>query len=502
MMTPIYSALQLPKLYEKATEYMSITMSDLVERSANGFANLFRRDYPQERPVYLFAGPDQNGAIALAVARLLVEHGYRVVTYLFYQNGQISELCEQQLRYAFAAGVKLEEVRTQFTPPNLAANTLIIDGLFGCELVQTLGGGFAHLVKWLNSLNAEIVSVDLPSGLFADDNALNNKDCIIQARRTISFETPKLVFFFAEQYRYVGTWQVVPLGIPQEVHRQFKPQYYTQNERVLASLLRPRSPFSSMDDYGKGLLVAGSGGRNGIVALQAKAVYAMGCAEVLVSCPEGEGNTITNLCPEANISRRGDTDYRLPSELRHYSAIALSLGRGALPFSADELRNLFTAYRKPMVLEGEILYTLAEYVNLMEVIPEGSIIILNYSDCSCLLKPQPNDLSYVYAAQSFASRYRVTLILRGTYTAIIRSAGHTYFNTTGNPGMAKFGVDSLLPAMIMGLLAKGCNTLEACLLATYLWGSAADLYAGRYTAESLTASSLLAELPSALAQLR
>lgn len=500
-MTPIYSATQIPKLYSLACEAMSLTMADFVERSAIGFCNLFRCYYGEGKELHIFAGPDLNGAIALAVARHLHERDYRVQCYLFYQKGQISELCGEQLRQANMVSVPILEVRSQFAPPELKPKALVVDGLFGCELVKTLEGGFAGLVKWLNSQKAEIVSIDLPSGLFADDNALNNKDCIIQAKRTISFEHPKLVFFLSEQYRYVGTWHIAHLGMPREVHSQFKTQYHSSDERSLSQIMLKRQPFSSMADYGRMLFIGEVGVARGLLALQARAAYLLGVGRVSVACPQENEPILNQLCPEACLSTEGDTAYRIPADVRSYSSLLVYLGEGAKTLTADELRNLLSSYRKPMVLEGEVLRLFAEYPNLLELVHENSVFVMSYEDCSMLLKPKHGDLAYIYAAQTFASRYRVTLILRGTYTAIVRSSGNTYFNTTGNASMAKFGINALLAPMIAGLLARGYNSLGACLLATYIWGASADLYVARCSTESLTPTALLGELPSTLAQL-
>ena len=50
-----------------------------------------------------------------------------------------------------------------------------------------------------------------------------------------------------------------------------------------------------------------------------------------------------------------------------------------------------------------------------------------------------------------------------------------FYNSTGNPGMATGGSGDVLTGVILGLLAQGYTSLEACLVGTYLHGRAGDL---------------------------
>ena len=81
---------------------------------------------------------------------------------------------------------------------------MVIDGLFGSGLNRPLTGGFAAMVNYINQSEAEVVAIDIPSGLFGEDNRKNDSEAIIKASLTLTFGFPKLAFLFPENEQYVG----------------------------------------------------------------------------------------------------------------------------------------------------------------------------------------------------------------------------------------------------------------------------------------------------------
>ena len=145
-------------------EHEPIRSIDLMERAAKAIARAIMDEWSNRTPVVVFAGPGNNGGDALAVARLLGNEGYRVKAYLFNISNHLSEDCvtnRQRLRES--KYVKdFTEVTTQFDPPVLEADTLVVDGLFGSGLNKPLAGGFASLVKYINQSPSKVVSIDMP----------------------------------------------------------------------------------------------------------------------------------------------------------------------------------------------------------------------------------------------------------------------------------------------------------------------------------------------------
>lgn len=501
-MTNIYSLIQLHKLYELAEREEQLGLDQLVENSGIAFARLFEQYYSKAL-VYIFAGPELNGAQALASALALTKMGYKPQVYLFYQQGSISPETEVQRQSAREQGVEIREIRDKFAPPSVEAGAVVIDGLFGSELVNKLEGGFDRLVAWINSLNAEVVSIDLPSGLSADGKMINPHDAIVQAQRTITFEVPRLGMFLKEQGRYIGQWHVVSSGIGATVHEQQLCTHFCLSEHTLAYHLKPRPAFSERQDYGTALLLGGSRGRYGLVSLAAQAMLSSGLSDLHIACPT-EAETILSLSvPEAQLLMQEPSTslYDDPRRLTHYKALCIGIASDSSQLTADDLYNLFISYRRPIVLDGEAVKLLAEHESLLSVIPEDSVIMLEAESRDRLLPGYYNDLQFIEAEQQFASKHKLSLVYRAYYSHIVRKTGQVYFSKAGNSGMLKAGMGEVLTGIITGLLARGYDSYSALLLGLHLWGMAGDLYVGRNTMESLRPQYLLEALPTALSHL-
>lgn len=497
-MNKVYSTTQLLHLYKESCRRMGVGMEHIIEAAAVGFVNLFGQLCRSTGRIYLFAGPDLNGAIALAVARLLAERHYRLRVYLFHGQGYTEET-EVEFAKVQDAGVEVDEIGRQFNPPAIAEQDLIIDGLFGFELIQNLEGGFEHLVKWINGLGREVVSIDLPSGLFADDNSLSNGKAIIKAKYTITFERPKLVMLLGDYAEYIGAWHLVPLGIPNEVHQQFSNnEYYTINEHWLATVLLHRKIFEEVQDYGKVLMLGDAESMGGLLSISAEAALLAGCAALDILTKERAERLMMEL-PEVLVWE--SESYTLPKEVKTYNALALGhcMPQGSLPL--DSLRDIFASYRRPMVLSGEVLHLITESPSLLDHIPDQSLLLITASDRQALLGVQYTEQAYLDVAKNYASRHRLVLIVLGRYTSVIASSGKVYFSTEGNAGMKRRGMSELLLGLVSGFMARGYDTFTASLLAVYVWGSAGDNYVGRYSEESLRPSFLLSEIPAVLGQL-
>ena len=67
--------------------------------------------------------------------------------------------------------------------------------------------------------------------------------------------------------------------------------------------------------------------------------------------------------------------------------------------------------------------------------------------------------------------------------------------------MATAGSGDVLTGIVTGLLARGYNAMESCLLGMYLHGRAGDLAAEEKGRESLIASDIIDHLPGAFKEM-
>ena len=195
----------------------SILSINLMEKAAGLLAQAISERYDKSHRLVVFAGPGNNGGDALAVARILFLKNYPVEVYLFNVKGTLSEECLTNVQRLKESGfANYTEVSNQFDPPHLGSHDVVIDGLFGSGLQKPLSGGFAAVVQYINASPAQVVSIDIPSGLMGEDNTHNIRQNIIKADLTLSIQLPKLSFLFTENADVVGEWQLLDIGISRE----------------------------------------------------------------------------------------------------------------------------------------------------------------------------------------------------------------------------------------------------------------------------------------------
>ena len=216
-MIKIFPTIQIKELDAYTIENEPIASIDLMERASQALAKAISERWGSGNSFYGICRARQQWGDALAVSRLLAEQGYRVEVYLFNTKGTLSPDCEtNKERLARVSGIDFHEITTQFVPPVLTAEHVVVDGLFGSGLNKPLSGGFAAVVKYINSSSATVVAIDVPSGLMGEDNTYNIQANIIRADLTLSLQLPKLAFLFAENEPFVGEWQLLDIGLSEE----------------------------------------------------------------------------------------------------------------------------------------------------------------------------------------------------------------------------------------------------------------------------------------------
>jgi NAD(P)H-hydrate epimerase len=108
-----------------------------------------------------------------------------------------------------------------------------------------------------------------------------------------------------------------------------------------------------------------------------------------------------------------------------------------------------------------------------------------------------DDFTRLQLALGKAREHQCIIVLKGHYTFIAMPGGKGYFNSTGNPGMAKGGSGDALTGILTALLSQGYSPNEAALFGVYLHGLAGDLAAQDISQESMLASDLIDHLGKA-----
>ncbi|MDL2278876.1 NAD(P)H-hydrate dehydratase [Parabacteroides sp. OttesenSCG-928-G07] len=503
-MIKIFSTDQTREIDQYTIQYEPISSIDLVERASTRFVQEFCRHYSRQMRVIVFAGRGNNGADALAVARLLSEESYQVEAYLFNPSGVLSDECEEnKRRLQEVHSVRFIEIVDDFNAPELTRRDVVVDGLFGSGLTRPLEGGFAAVVDYINQSDAQVVSIDIPSGLFGEDNSENDPEAIIRADMTFSFGFPKLAFLFPENAPYVGKWKVLDIGLHPEVIENTATHWNMVTDNDVAMLVRSRGRFAHKGTFGHALLIAGSKGKIGAALLAARACLRSGAGLLTVHLPQRAEAIMQTAFPEAMIDMDLNQNHfsNFP-ELAAYSAIGIGPGLGQHMETSIAFERLLRIADKPMVIDADALNILSANREWYTIIPPYSILTPHPKEFDRLVGDSHSDYERLTKARKFAVEYKLIVVLKGAYTAICVPSGDIYFNTSGNSGMATAGSGDVLTGFLLGLLAQGYAPADAARIGVYLHGCAGDLAANFLSEESVIASDIIDMLGKAYKQVK
>jgi ADP-dependent NAD(P)H-hydrate dehydratase / NAD(P)H-hydrate epimerase len=492
---------QLRELDSKTLEMENISSVTLMDRAALALFTRIRQEVKATEKVLIMAGPGNNGGDALAVARLLAEANYSVQTCCCTSEGKFSADAQIQLeRLKGTPGSNLQLLDSATDLANVTDAGHIVDGLFGSGLNRPLAGFFAEVVQWINRQNAQKISIDLPSGLFGEDNRSNDPSAIVRADLVLGLQFPRLAFLLAENEPFIGTWELVDIAIHPQVIEEMPTHYAFTTMEEVRPLLKKRSLYAHKGTFGKVLLVAGSPEMTGAAVLSARGALRSGAGLLYVHIPSACVPVLQIAVPEALI--QAVETYPAVTDLHAYSAIAIGPGIGIEKAQTTFLKKLLMQKPDKLVLDADALNLLSEQRSLLKIVPSGTILTPHPREFDRLTgSASASGYERLKKAVDFAMKYRVHLVLKGAYTACITPTGQCSFNSTGNPGMATGGSGDVLTGIIVSLLAQGYQPDKACRLGVFLHGLSGDIALESQSYESLMANDLVENLGRAFKQL-
>ena len=476
-------------------EGQGISSAELMERAASALSEAMRRRFPLEKKrVLVVCGPGNNGGDGLALARLLCDSAQ--VTVFLPAGMQNTSADHRFMRSRLPEKVVCMEAHPDELASLLPQTDLLVDALFGAGLNRPLEGIYAAIIRQMNSGSCFKVAVDIPSGLLPE---MPENGAAFQADHVFTFHSPKPAFLIPSSAAFVKEFSVLDIGLtlPPETGKDL----HFQQAEDIRPLLMTRSHFSHKGTYGHALLLSGSEGKMGAALLATRALLRSGAGLVSVQVP-GCGRDVIQLgSPEAMVLPDSAEKHlsQLP-DLESFSAIGIGPGIGRHPQTRELLEALLKT-GKPMVLDADALNILSENPELLRLLPANSILTPHPKEFARLSGFQGSDYARIQAARDFAAEHKVILILKGAYTLICSPAGSAWFNSTGNPGMAKGGSGDVLTGLITGLLARGYKPESAARLGVFLHGLAGDKAAAGLGMEAMLPGDLIDSLSEAWREL-
>jgi len=503
----LYTADQMQKVDGTAIHGLGIPGSHLMERAGVAVAEEILERYDPEE-VVLFCGKGNNGGDGFVVARELFNAGVEVTVFTLAPAGEYKGDAKLNLEILEKLGVDVREGFTADGTPSedaVVATELadvIVDAVFGTGFTGAAKGAAAAAIGLMNEGPAEVVSVDIASGVGADKGTVNGP--AVEADVTIALHAPKVGHFVTPGGAYSGEVVVVPIGIPPLCDHE--PDVWLLTAAGLQPLLRPKGSLDHKRSVGTVLVVGGSTGMTGAAHMAAMAALRGGGGLVHCALPEGAG--VDKPYPEViAVTVPGEAGHftaasRTPlfDAAAGFAAVALGPGLGRSDETVLVARELL-ALDKPLLIDADGLFALGDRPELLAERSAPTVLTPHEGELGRLLGVPPADIAAnrLENVRSAASRSNATVLLKGEATIVADPSGAAYVVPTGNPGLATPGTGDVLSGVIAAQLAKGLGATEAACLGAYLHGLAADLAAeDAFGTEGMVAGDLLAYLPAAM----
>lgn len=468
---------------------------DLMERAVRALFDEIKKIFDNQTPLfYIFCGPGNNGGDGIALARMLQTNGFEAKVILPAKNTRLSHDATINLeRWQKLNGEVL--YFESFHKNEINDGSIFIDAIFGSGLNKPVVDGiFAEMIQFINNRPNMTISVDIPSGLFAD--RLNNKgDNIVKANLTITFQVPKLSFFFYENYQYTGDVSVIDIQLSLDFYRERTSTYHWVTIHDVKNIFRPRKRDAHKYHYGHALLIAGTD-KTGAGLLAAKAVMRCGCG--LLSClmPKDKQNALFCHVPEAmayDLKEFNDNSQFLNN--KKIDALGIGPGLGLDEEKKLLLKNLIHQFKGPMVVDADALTILSDNPTWIAFLPPGSVLTPHTGELKRLIGHFSDSMEMWQKSRDFAVRFHCYLVVKNFYSIIFTPNKEMYFITNGDAGMAKAGSGDVLTGIILSLLAQGYPPKDAALLGSFMHAECGRMAAADFSSTAMTPKDIIHTLP-------
>lgn len=472
-----------------------ITSLQLMEIAAEACCHWISEQYSKKTTCLVVCGPGNNGGDGWAIARILQKAGFPIQVWSLPAKKHTADQIANRKRFKPKKGDRIFEDLNEL--PVIDKGWLVIDALFGTGLSKPVTGTAERWIKHINASGATIISIDIPSGMPADDFVPGIS--LIRATHTLTFQLPKISFFFPEAAIHTGNIHVLDLGLDEVYLASEKSNVRLVDLQMAKTLFQPLAIDAHKYNRGAALLYAGSRLMMGAAVLSATACLRSGAGVVTVfQQPETTG-ILPIAIPEALSS-----DDKTTSLWKKKKAIGFGPGLDVRdPFNSKMLKHLLADWDGPLVIDASGLGLMRPLLPQLKQRKNAAPVVLtpHTGEFDQLFGVAADPAARTKKAIAMAKEYRCFLILKGHHSLIATPSGHYFFNTTGNPGMATAGSGDVLTGILTGLLAQGYDATSACVLGVYLHGLAGDLAAEIHSQPATIASDIINHLGRAFIQL-
>jgi hydroxyethylthiazole kinase-like uncharacterized protein yjeF len=483
MSNEILTPLQMSELDRLAIARGPFDEDALLQRAGNAVAATILSRFAECRSVSILCGPGNNGGDGYVAARVLTEAGVPVDLFA-------NERPRDGSAAARAAQTWAGKVRplSEFTVHD---DVLVVDALYGAGLSRPLSHEILSLIDAVNSSNALVLAVDLPSGLSGETGKMLGG--AFKASVTVTFVRKKPAHLLLPGRSMCGDVVVADIGIDDALVAEMEPSCSENSPHLWLSAF----PSLAIDlhKYSRGHVAVRSGNSaaTGAARLSAGAATRAGAGAVTLLSPEHA--LAENAAHLTSIMlHKADSLAELREFFERRKPAVLVFGPGLEPDKAtsDLALRLLDASSNPkhLVFDAGALSALGQHAKERWRSKEDgpSLVLTPHEGEFRRLFPdiaQNNALSKLEMTRNAAVRSNAVVIFKGPDTVIAAPDGRAAINTNGTPLLATAGSGDVLSGIVAGLLAQSMPSFEACCAAVWMHAEAARRFGPGLVADDL-----------------
>jgi len=469
-----------------------ISSTDLMERAGTQIFNwMHMRMQGAQVPIHVFCGIGNNGGDGLVLSRHLILDGYNVHTYIINCSDKRSKdflINYDRIKNVTKKWPVLLNCAEEF--PEIQADDIIVDAVFGIGLNRPVNAWVKKLFMHFRSSKAFTLAIDIPSGLFPD-SAVVDEDAVVWAGYTLSFASPKLVFFLPETAKYTVQWEVLNIGLDQEFLYTTETEVELIGKHDILPNYIPREKFSHKGQFGHVLIIGGSYGKIGAVTLASRAALSAGAGLVSAYVPKCGYHALQVSFPEAMVIT--DKDEEKITALNYDikpTVIGFGIGAGTDVKTLSAFEAFLKTNKAPLVIDADGINILSKKKALLKLLPELTVLTPHPKELERLIGTWKDDFDKLEKVKAFSKKYSLIIVVKGANTITVFD-GKLYVNTTGNPGLSTAGSGDVLTGIITGLISQNYQPMVAAIFGVYLHGKSADIAVEDFGYQSLIASHII-----------
>lgn len=486
-------------LMENAAREIYSALSSLLQGVAN-------------KRICIIAGVGNNGGDAFAAARHIVNGGGRPKVFVLGSQDRMSQSAAVNFNVICNMGIQVFQLQEQRDWDKLMAVLKtadgVLDGLLGTGFHGQLRENSAKLINIVNNAGVPILSIDVPSGVNAENGQVDS--VAIQADATLTLGEPKWGMLFAPGSVHCGHLLTDGIGIPSKLLNDSHIQQELLQEQDVKQWLVPRATDCHKGSCGRILVVAGSRGMTGAASLASLAALRMGAGIVTLACPASLNDILEVKLTEVMtlpLEDKGcgyltlDNLAELLQKSADYDLLLIGPGLGRQATTGELVRALVTKVKKPVVLDADGIYAFREQGDLLANCSYPPVLTPHMGEMATLLGITVPELKeeLLELARDAAKEYKAIMVIKSETTIVVYPDGMAYVANTGNPGMATAGCGDVLAGTIAGLYRQTVQD-KSPLAGVYIHGRAGDLAYGTL-GNCLLAHDIIDKLPEVAKEL-